>query len=125
VAAAKSPSNRNRSGVLVRVVKLHDEHYFFVLNRLTVPVALIFRFLHHEPLSIPSSLQGPITIPSATEHMVGKLRLPNDYRYEFAYQPQVATTQPKGDAFINDNTPDLASPIKGRYLISQGFNGHF
>lgn len=113
----------SKKNVLVRVVEKLDGHYFFALNRLSTPVALTFRFRHNGQLAVPASLKGTIIIPSTSEKMVGKLKSTAHYRYEFAYQPQRLNNN--GSALIDADTPDLASPVKGRYLISQGFNSNF
>lgn len=138
--SGKQERTVSKSRVLVRVVEKPDGHYFFALNRLSTPVALTFHFRHNGKLAIPPSLKGTIIIPSASETMVGKLKFTANYRYGFAYQPQTAqrqnninilagTTRPINHAhlsyFTGADTPDLASPVRGRYLISQGFNSNF
>lgn len=124
-SSGKQERGVSKKGVLVRVVEKPDGHYFFALNRLHTPVAMTFRFRHNGQLAIPASLKGTIIIPSTSEKMIGKLKSSAHYRYEFAYQPQVQRMNNNGRAFIDAHTPDLASPVKGRYLISQGFNSNF
>lgn len=138
----------NRDGVLVRVVEKPDGHYFFVLNRLTTAVDLTFHFSRQHNVTIPLSMQQVLTLPATEELYVGKLsaQTAGEWRYhhDFSYRSGGGTslrdtialdarTISLPDDVANDNRVaayfsayhDLASPVAGRYRITQGFNGGF
>lgn len=142
----------NRDAVLVRVVEKKDGHYFFALNRLPTQTQLTLRFSGMQNVAIPDTMQQMISLPPREERFVGKLtaRQAGSWRYDygFAYsnsalRPAVSARQVQkiaGSTLIRSapasrqsslppsyfsRTVDLASPVAGRYRVSQGFNGEF
>lgn len=142
----------NRDAVLVRVVEKPDGHYFFALNRLPSGAELTFRFSGQENVLIPAEMQQLIRLPPREEKFVGKLRARQAgswrYDYGFAYtgnalrpapsaqkvQKIVGSTivKPMSASWGRPSPPsyfpeavDLASPVAGRYRVSQGVNGEF
>lgn len=144
----------NRDGVLVRVAKKPDGHYFFALNRLMVTVDINLHFSKRHNVHIPQPIQQTLILPASKEVFIGKLSAQETaewhYQHSFTYHSSAdpssvelstSGTQAKVDAnlitlpehYVSSNTtaayfetgPNLASPIAGRYRISQGFNGEF
>lgn len=96
----------NRDGVLVRVAKKPDGHYFFALNRLMVTVDINLHFSKRHNVHIPQPIQQTLILPASKEVFIGKLSAQETaewhYQHSFTYHSS-------------------ADP----YRISQGFNGEF
>ncbi|OIN07371.1 peptidoglycan DD-metalloendopeptidase family protein [Oceanisphaera psychrotolerans] len=142
----------NRDAVLVRVVEKKDGHYFFALNRLPTHTELTFRFSREHNVAIPEQMQQVISLPSREEKFVGKLtaKEAGSWRYDYGFAYSSSELRPAasarkvqkiaGSTLVRASTPylnplslppalsetiDLASPVLGRYRVSQGFNGEF
>lgn len=143
----------NKDGILVRVVKKSDGHYFFALNRLTSRATLTLRFSAKRNVAIPGSLRQGIILPPRQERFIGKLTPSGPgiwgYDYGFAYNSHqgrnrvgsqqgdrklagramgVPTKPRQAPGLRVPHVPvavDLTPPVSGAFRISQGFNGDF
>ncbi|WP_445400624.1 M23 family metallopeptidase [Zobellella sp. An-6] len=124
--AADANISPYRNAVLVRVVEKPDGHYFFALNRLPARAELTFRFSRQENVQIPGEMQRVIRLPPREEKFVGKLtaRGPGAWRYDYGFAYTGNEVRLSSPSYL-PQAVDLASPVAGRYRVSQGFNGEF
>ncbi|AEY00748.1 peptidase M23 [Oceanimonas sp. GK1] len=145
----------NKDGILVRVVKKADGHYFFALNRLASQALLTLKFSGQQNVAIPAALQQPVALPARQEKFIGKLTPAQSgawrYDYGFAYsshdgrntvgsghrvQKIAGSTlvSPRVQAWKQHHhqtaqalagAVDMSPPVAGPYRVSQGFNGDF
>ncbi|NHH99646.1 M23 family metallopeptidase [Oceanimonas sp. MB9] len=145
----------NKDGILVRVVKKPDGHYFFALNRLASRAQLNLQFSSQQNVVIPAALQQAVVLPAREEKFLGKL-IPSGpgawgYDYGFAYSSHQGRNQVDSDhrvqkiagstivsprvkawkEYRNQAAPvvvgavNMSPPVSGTFRISQGFNGDF
>ncbi|WP_107853212.1 peptidoglycan DD-metalloendopeptidase family protein [Oceanimonas marisflavi] len=145
----------NKDGILVRVVKKPDGHYFFALNRLASHARLNLQFTGKNNVAIPETLQQAVTLPPREEKFIGKLTPAASgawsYDYGFAYSSHEGRNKvgsqhrvqkiaggtivsPRVQAWKQHhnrdrvplaNAVDMSPPVAGPYRVSQGFNGDF
>ena len=90
----------NKDGILIRVVKKSDGHYFFALNRLASKARLNLKFTSQQNVSVPDVLQQAIILPAREEKFIGKLTAAAagdwHYDYGFAYSSHHGRNQVEG-----------------------------
>ncbi|MDP5293532.1 M23 family metallopeptidase [Oceanimonas sp. CHS3-5] len=145
----------NKDGILMRVVKKPDGHYFFALNRLASRARLNLKFTGQHNVAIPEALQQAVILPPREEKFIGKLTPAQSgawrYDYGFAYSSHEGRNKvgsrhrvqkiagstiisPRVQAWKQHHNHtaaplagavDMSPPVAGPYRISQGFNGDF